>query len=116
MTTKNKTTINLIDPMLESVIREYHAVKAARRSLDKREESLKSEMVKMLSPYRDEYLDEDTPPWFNFGGAEVRPTDSIGSPRISETKLRERGVDPAIIGYATSRTPSTRYDTNIQEG
>ena len=116
-------TICLIDQTVESVIREYVSVKAARLSLDKKEKELKSELAKLVAPYREEFSEIAGAsdgglgpcPWLNFGGAEVRPVDYSGSGHISGDRLRERGVDPEIIGFATSATPYTQYNVRILE-
>jgi len=109
--TKTKTITPLIDPALEIAIRKYHAAKASRLSLEKAEKQLKSEVAEGIAKYRDEFPDT----WFSFNGAEVHPSDRPGSPRVSADKLLERGVDPEIIAFATSATPFTQYDTNIEE-
>ena len=110
MSTKTGRTIYLTDPSIESVIREYISVKAARLSLDKREKDLKSQLAELVTPYREDFSGEEGNPWFNFSGAEVHPVDYPGSGHINGDKLRERGVDPEIIGYATSATPYTQYN------
>lgn len=124
MTTKTKTVISLIDPTTEQAIREYHAVKKARSSLEKREKELKTQLAELMVRYQDEYqIDTDALPltvplaplWYSFNGAEIRPRSLTGAPRISGDKLLERGVDPEILAFATTSTPYTQYDTDIRE-
>jgi len=111
-----KSTIQLIDPEIEQVIRKYHAIKAARRSLEKEEQVLKEALTNMAIKYQDEYHQEgDASTWFDFNGAQVRPSNRPGQPRTNPDKLLERGVDPEIIAFATSSTPYTQYDTSIED-
>lgn len=111
MASKTKPKVQLIDNVVELAARKYHAIKINRRNLEASEKTAKEELVTALSKYDGEY---EVGTHFNINGIIVKPVSNAGQPRINQDKLLERGVDPEIIGFATSATPYIQYNTEIE--
>jgi len=108
---KEKTETKLGDQNLAMAIRRYHAIKEARKKMEKDEEELKAVMLKLLNPYKQEFGTDI----YVVNGAKVTLVPNIGQARISSQKLLDQGVDPEVVGNATTRTPYTVYDTGEEE-
>jgi len=102
-----KTETRLLDQDLAMAIRKYHAIKESRKQMEKNEAELKDQMVKLLVPYEQEFGTDV----YLVNGAKVALVPNIGRAIISSDKLLEQGVDPEVIGNATSRTPYVQYNT-----
>ena len=80
--------------------------------MEKDEAVLKDTMVSLLTPYIEEFGTNS----YLVNGAKVLVVHNAGRAVLSADKLREQGVDPEVIGLATSRTPYTQYNTGTGEG
>ena len=105
---QSKKETTLVDENLAMAIRKYHAIKAARKQIQQDEEDLKTNMVRLLLPYTQEFMADI----YLVNGAKVSPVQIKGRSTIHPDKLMEQGVDPEVIGNATTiGDPYTRYDT-----
>ena len=115
---KTKTETTLGDQTLSLAIRKLHASREARKAAEKVEEDLKTIMIKLLVPYELKYktdiyivMDKFPERGEDSNGAKVTVVHNIGRAVVSAEKLLEQGVDPEVIGKATTRTPYTQYTT-----
>ena len=106
-----KTETKLGDQNLAMAIRKYHAIKESRKKIEKDEEDLKAQMIKLLVPYEQEFGTNI----YIANGAKVTLVPNIGRAIVNVDKLLEQGVDPEVVGKATSRTPYTVYNTGEVE-
>lgn len=104
---ETETETKLGDGRLAMAIRMYHASKEARKQAEATEKDFKDNMIKLLVPYEQEFGTDV----YLVNGAKVTLVPNIGRATISADKLLEQGVDPEVIGNATTRTPYTVYNT-----
>ena len=105
--TKVKTETTLVDNQLAMAIRKYHAIKEARKQIEKDEAKLKQDMVKLLARYEQEFGTDI----YIASGAKVTLVPNVGRPIVSAEKLLDQGMDPEVVGNATTRTPYITYTT-----
>lgn len=99
----------LIDDNIASLLSQLKAAKEVKATAEKIEDDLKSKVKDGMLRFQSEFMsnkflvtntkqDDDTV-W------DLNLAESAGNPIIKSDKLLERGVDPTIIAFATSRTP-----------
>lgn len=106
-TKEPKKETRLVDPQLAMAIRQYHAIKESRKQMVITEEDLKTNMLKLLVPYEQEFKSDV----YLVDGAKVNLIQVKGRSTIHSEKLLDQGVDPEVIGRATTTgDPYVRYD------
>ena len=112
-TADKKPTMYLVDPQTLACAQAVDRVKKAIATLTKKggpkdaaEDALNMAMEKYLAEFDPKEVRYCFTSTLAAPRMVLTRTYNAGAPRIDREKLLERGVDPAIIDDATSRTPS----------
>lgn len=109
----DKLTMHIVHPATLALAHTLNNVKKAIAALNKKDgpkDTAEAAFDDAMEPFIAEFDPKENRYCFASSPSEPRMlisrTYNAGAPRIDRDRLLERGVDPAIIDDATSRTPS----------